>query len=403
MNGSNGIKCIRDSDCDVICSSPGTRWSDCQGGECKCKCWGGYGGQYCEVSPDDWCKTTRPQEAAECAKKKNSEFAYKPMSQISGICECRCKSGWMGKDCLYSREFTCNNRGIPNIDAKSGYLTQPPCYCDSKDGGTPLAFGSHCEYTPENTCNGNGTPQVGQNDNDDDFDKLLDPPCKCYADFYGDTCADSADTYCQNMYPNFGCKCTNDCNVADRRTCDSRNRQACKWNSQDQKCEDYCVRIQQNACEGPCEWDREQKVCKRAECDTYVFYNKEENKCVCDCWPDDRTDQCYPVCSNGYSGDNCEIPPQGQCSAEVCQKEKCSEAAPFLCTEGQAKDGCGSEDGWAGAACSNYCDTRTCRGGGNLPQCNPSLNQLCPPLRRGGPGIPCPASGQCPYLNFELR
>ena len=403
MNGSKGIKCIRNSDCDDICSNPGTRWLGCAGGECECTCWGGYGGQYCEVSPDEWCKTTRPQEAAECAKKRNSEFAYKPISQISGICECRCKPGWMGKDCRYSREITCNNRGIPNIDAKSGYLTQPPCYCDSKDDGTPLAFGSYCEYTPENTCNGHGTPQVGQNDNDDDFDKLLDPPCKCYADFYGDTCAYSDDTYCQNMYPNFGCKCTNDCNVADKRTCDSRGRQACRWNSQDQKCEDYCVTIPQYACEDPCEWDREQKVCKRAECDAFVFYSKEKKKCVCDCWPDDRTDQCYPVCANGYSGDNCEIPPQGQCSAAVCQKEKCSEAAPFLCTEGQAKDGCGSEDGWAGAACSKYCDTRTCRGGGNLPQCNPSLNQLCPPLRKGGPGIPCPASGQCPYLNFELR
>ena len=90
-------------------------------------------------------------------------------------------------------------------------------------------------------------------------------------------------------------------------------------------------------------------------------------------------------------------PPQGQCTPEECEQEECGRAHPFLCTEGPAKNGCGSEDDWAGPSCSKHCDTRLCGGGGDLPQC--TRGQFCPPERKGGPLIACPASGQCPYAN----
>ena len=134
-----------------------------------------------------------------------------------------------------------------------------------------------------------------------------------------------------------------------------------------------------NECD-PCRWRR------RAWCNNHGQPTQDGANCIC-------------TCEDGWTGDRCQtrVSPQGQCTAEQCKQEECGRVHPFLCTEGPAKNGCGLEDGWAGVSCSNYCDTRTCGGGGDLPQCIPG--QFCPPERKGGPLIPCPASGQCPYAN----
>ena len=127
--------------------------------------------------------------------------------------------------------------------------------------------------------------------------------------------------------------------------------------------------------------------------------NNRSNYCNSHGEPQNSGDNCICKCDDGWTGNRCQtrVPPQGQCTPDECKNEGCGESAPWLCTMGPAKNGCGPQDGWAGAACSKYCDTRICSGGGDLPQCIPG--QLCPGQRKGDRPIPCPPSGQCPYLN----
>ena len=344
-------KCIHDSDCKNFCNPKGTlRGPYCtsiNGGEdyCYCKCKDGWGGEQCELTPEENCRKYFPDRAWACDQGKNAEFGYNYQKRM---CECMCKDGWVGEDCRYSDETTCNGNGHVNLDPSKRWITNPACIC-KKDlrWNRPTAFGEFCQYTPENTCNGRGEPQVGRDENGQ-LNKLLDPPCRCYQDNWGENCEYDDNNYCYRKYPNFECVCDKD---------------------------------------------------KYPDCETYIVYNRDEDQCECDCWPNDAP--CPVICRNGYTGKNCGVPPQGQCSAEECLAEQCGESAPFLCTEGQSINGCGPEDGWAGAACSKYCDTRTCAGGGNLPQCIPG--QLCPAWRKGGPEIPCPPSGQCPFLDYDMR